>query len=176
MDISINSNHSLNFNYSWRCPVFNILFRGHAPFIATRPKVGKVIAKEIQPKKNEIVYELGAGGGSIIRRLAKKYPQAKYYGLEYALLPWLLAKIQQSLFKSKIRIIKKNFFQADLSQADYIYCFLNIETMAKLEKKLLKECKPGAIVISYIFQLPHIKPYQALLVNKSHLYFYQPRP
>jgi len=155
---------------------FNILFRGHAPFIITRPKVAKTIAEELKLKPGDVVYELGSGTASILKRLAKKYPRAKYYGIEYALIPWLIAKIQLSLFFRSIKVIKKNFFDADLSQADYIYCFLNIDTMVKLETKLLRECKKNAELISYVFRLPNIKPYKTILVGKSHIYFYLLRP
>lgn len=152
---------------------FNILFRGHAPFIKTRNKILKAIIKEINLNKKDIVYELGSGNASILRQLEKKYPHNKFIGIEYALLPWLISKIQASLTNSEIIIKKQNFFKADLSQANYIYCFLNIETMEKLEKKLKKECKKGCIVISYVFQLPHIKPYQVIEIKKNHIYFYK---
>ena len=152
---------------------FNILFRGHAPFIMTRRRVVKALLPIIELDKKTIFYELGSGAAGILRRLEKKCPRARLIGLEYALIPWLISRVRLSLTNSKIKIKKRNFFKADLSQADYIYCFLNIETMNKLEKKFLKSCHKGAIVISYIFQLPHLKPYQVIKIGRQHLYFYK---
>ncbi|MFH1412431.1 MAG: hypothetical protein ABIG10_00155 [bacterium] len=158
---------------AWSIQFFNILFKGHAPFIITRRKVVKAVLDEIKLEKRDIFYELGSGSASILRKLEKKYPRNKLIGIEYALVPWLISKIQKSFSNSNAIIKKKNFFKIDLSQADYIYCFLNIETMEKLEKKFIKECKKGTIIISYIFQLPHIKPYKTILVRKNHIYFYK---
>lgn len=152
---------------------FKILFLGQAPFIKTNRKIIKAILAEIDLNKKDIFYELGSGNASLLRQLAKKYPKNKLIGVENSLLPWLVSRIQVSLTKSSVIIKKKDFNKLDLSQADYIYCFLNIEAMEKLEKKFHRQCQRGCIIISYIFQLPHSRPYQTIQIKNNQVYFYK---
>lgn len=154
---------------------FNICFRGFAPFISTRPKVIQKIIKELKMAEDATVYELGCGRAGFLRALRKKYPQAKLIGIEYSFLPYLIGQIQNSFIGCKLKIIKKNFLKADLSQADVIYCYLNETTMKALEGKFRNECKSGTIVISYLFSLPNMKSEKELAVRneKDKVYFYR---
>ena len=56
--------------------------------------------------------------------------------------------------KADVKIFRKNFFQADLSKADVVFCYLFPEVMAKLEPKFTQELKSGSRVVSYAFKLP----------------------
>jgi hypothetical protein len=153
---------------------FHIFFMGHAPFVPTKKKVMRAIVEAINLKPGQIFYELGCGDAGLMYQLAKKYPRVKYFGIEYSFLPWMLAHIQIAFARTKIRIKKQNMFKTDFKPADYIYCFLNIETMAKLAKKMKKECKNNAVIISYIFQLPGYKPEKTITVGKyEKVYFYR---
>jgi len=153
---------------------FHIIFMGHAPFVPTKKKVIKKLVDEIKLKPGQIFYELGCGDAGMMYQLSKKYPQAKYFGIEYSLIPWLLAQIQISFTRTKIRIKKGNMFKTDLRPADYIYCFLGTENMHKLAKKFKAECKNNAVIISYIFVLPGFKPEKTISIGKhDKIYFYR---
>ena len=155
---------------------FNIIFRGYAPFISTRPRVLRKIFNEINLNKDFCgqVYELGCGRAGFLKTFGRHYPKAELVGVEYSLWPWLITKIQQSLQKdARIKIIKKNFYKVNLTEADIIYCFLNVDTMKKLKDKFRQECRTGTIIISYAFSLPDIKPDKVIkLENKSKIFFY----
>ncbi len=153
---------------------FNIIFRGFAPFISSRPKVIKKILNEIDFNHSKLkVYELGCGKAGFLRALEEKKPGWKFVGVENSFLPWLIAKIQTSLNHSKIKILKKNLFHVNLADADLIYCYLNIEMMKKLEEKFKKECKSGARIISYSFAMPNLEPEKVVrMENGDKIYFY----
>ena len=108
-----------------------------------------------------------------LKEAEKKFPDSELYGIEYSFLPYLLSKIQLSLAKSKIKIKKENIFKTDLHEADIIYCYLNIKTMAELEKKFTTECKPGTQIISNVFQLPNQTAEKVLEDNGNKVYFYK---
>jgi len=157
------------------CEFFNIIFRGYAPFISTKSKlIEKIIdGLEYKNSKNFTVYELGCGKAGFLRAFEKRCPQSKLFGVENLFLPWLIAKIQTSLSKSNIKIIKKNLFKVDLGQADLIYCYLNQKMMKKLADKFKQECKPGTKIISYAFSLPNLKPEKEIeLENRNKIFFY----
>jgi len=152
---------------------FNILFRGFAPFISSRPEVIQKILSELKIKEEAIVYELGCGKAGFLRAMEEKYPRTKLIGIEYNLLPYLIAQIQINLHKSKIKIWRKNLFRVNLAKADLIYCYLNQKMMKKLEIKFKEECQSGTKVISYAFTLPTLTPEKVIeLENKSKIYFY----
>ena len=62
---------------------FNVIFRGYAPFISSKPEVIKAIMQELKLKEDVIVYELGCGKAGFLRAIEEKYPQAKLIGVEY---------------------------------------------------------------------------------------------
>ena len=154
---------------------FNIIFRGFAPFISSKQAVIKKILNEIDLNNNDNnkVYELGCGKVGFLRVLEKRKPGWKFIGIEYSLLPYLIAKIQVSLNHSKIKILRKNLFKINLADAGFIYCYLNIGMMKKLEEKFKRECKSGAKIISYAFAMPNLEPEKIVkMENGEKIYFY----
>ncbi len=153
--------------------LYNILVRGHAPVVFSRPSVLKTVSNELNPQNGQTFYELGSANASLLRRLARRYPRVNFVGLEYSLTPWFLGWLLCWPY-SNIKIRKQNFWRADLSQADFIYCFLNVQVMAELEAKLKNECRPPTTVISYIFKLSNTKPVKQISLGQEKIYFYQP--
>jgi 16S rRNA A1518/A1519 N6-dimethyltransferase RsmA/KsgA/DIM1 with predicted DNA glycosylase/AP lyase activity len=153
--------------------LFNLIFRGYAPFISTNNKVLEKIVEEVKLDKNSVFFELGAGRAGILRALEKKFKEGDLVGIEYAFFPYFLASLQLIFNRSRVIIIKKDLFKMNLSKADYLYCFLSKKMMARLEKKVLEENKKGTIIISYIFTFPNLKPYKIIDINKNKVYFYK---
>lgn len=157
--------------------LFYIVFGGYAPFFLTKNKVLKRIIDEEKFNDNDAVYELGSGSAGFLKAVEKKYPNIKkLIGIEYFFLPYIMGKIQLSLQRSKIKIVKENFFYTNLKDADVIYCFLNKQSMAKLKDKFLNECRPGARIISYQFSLPDVEPEKIIDLSnnkKDRIYFYK---
>lgn len=134
---------------------YNIVFRGYAPFVATKSKVIKRIVEELNITDDTVVYELGAGQAGFLRAVRKAHPKVKLVGYEYSFLPLFIAQIQNWLTGSKLILKKKNIMNVRLDKADIIYCYLNTDTMAKLESKFKIECQPGTRIVSYMFPLPN---------------------
>lgn len=53
---------------------------------------------------------------------------------------------------------RKNFWEADLSNADVVYAFALDTAMPKLQDKLSKELKDGTYVVSFLWTLPNWRP------------------
>jgi hypothetical protein len=152
---------------------YNILFRGFAPFVSTHPLVVSRVILEARLAPGQQVYELGCGKAGFLVGLEKKFPQAKYAGIEYAFWPWFVAKAQLLLAGSKIKLIKQNLFNADIADADLIYCYLNPKMMQDLEIKFKKECKPGTQIISYCFPMTEMPPEKTIeLEDNTRVYYY----
>ena len=154
---------------------YNIVFRGFAPFVCTRSRVIKRILEELKIEDKATIYELGCGRAGFLHACRKRYPKARLVGVEYSFLPYIIGQIQNSFVGDKIEIIKQNFLKVDLSQANVIYCYLNIETMKRLAVKFEKECRPGTIIISYLFPLLNMESEKILKIRheKDKAYFYR---
>ncbi|MFA6458739.1 MAG: 50S ribosomal protein L11 methyltransferase [Patescibacteria group bacterium] len=128
-----------------------------SPFV---PSNRKTIAKMLLVAKirpGEKVVDLGCGDGRIVFR-AEKFFGANAEGYEISVFVWLLAQANRWLKSTKAKIYRRNFFTADLSQADVVFCYLLPEVMLKLSPKFKKELKPGARIISASFSLPGFEP------------------
>jgi len=136
---------------------YNIVFKGFAPFIPTRPKVIKKIIDEIEISENATIVEFGCGAAGFLRAVHRKYPKANLIGVEHSPLPYVIANIQNMLGRNNIKIIRDNLFNTDVSNADLIYCYLSVGSMQELEKKFKKECKSGAQIISFTFPMHNMQ-------------------
>jgi precorrin-6B methylase 2 len=127
------------------------------PFVPSKMRVVHKMIEVADLKKNEVVYDLGCGDGRLLLEAAKaKQVQAK--GYEAAPIPYLLAQLNKIVHGAKISLYMRNFFSADLKDADVIFCYLGVETMSKLYKKLKKECKKGTRIISNTFSIHEAQP------------------
>jgi trans-aconitate methyltransferase len=152
---------------------YNIIFRGFAPFIASKKSVINKIIENLEIKDGQKVYELGCGQANFLRQAERKNPKAKFIGVEYSFLPYVLAETQLSFSNSHINFKKENFYKTDLHDADIVYCYLNVKTMIGLEKKFIAECKPGTQIVSYQFPLPNRTADKVLEIDKNDkVYFY----
>ena len=151
---------------------FSILFRGYAPFISTKHELIQDLAKIIEVKSGQTIYELGAGDAPLLLELYQKNKTANYVGIEYSFLPWLIGNIQILLHKSKIKLLKKNIYKTYLGEANIIYCYLNNAMMARLENKIPTECHPGTQIISLSFPFPNLTPNKTIELQGQKVYFY----
>jgi len=164
----------LVFTYFFTRIIFDIILRGFAPFISSRPWVIKRLVEELgefrlDNKSVIYVYALSCGKSGFLYGIEKKYPQAKLIGVEYSLLHYIIARIQIFLRRSKIKVLYKNdLYKLNISNADLIYCYLNIEILRNLPKKFKFECKHGTIIISNGITIPNFKIKKSIeLVNKK---------
>lgn len=144
------------------------------PFISTPKKVQEKMLELAKIKPNDKVYELGCGSGRLLILADKKY-QAQALGFEISPWPYFLARLNIFLKKSQAKVLFKNFFKADLSKADIIFCYLMPEINKKLWPKLEKELKPGTRIVSYAFSFQGWKPKVVIPKSKdsASIYVYQ---
>ena len=153
---------------------YNIFFRKFPVFIATKQKAVRTIVKNLDIRSAATVYELGCGKAGFLQAVREKYPQAKLIGIEYILVPYLISKLINVIKNNNIQVLKQDIFKINLKDADVIYCYLGCDMMKRLEEKFTKECKKGALIISYQFIVPNIEPDKILEISKKEkVYFYK---
>jgi hypothetical protein len=157
---------------------YNIAFRGYAPIVSTQREVISKVIQELGTlgvKAGAKIFELGSGFAGFSSAAAAEFSDVGITGVEYSFLPYFISRLQLALKKSPVKIIRGDILKIDLKDADIIYCFLSIRLMELLDEKFKKELKPGSVVISYQFPLPHIKPLNTIRDERKHetIFFYK---
>jgi SAM-dependent methyltransferase len=144
-----------------------------APFFPTPARAIRQALREVGLKPGETFYDLGAGNGKALL-IAERDFGARATGFEISSLFYWIAKINLRWHRSRAVLLAKDLFAADLRDADVIFCFLAIRTMAKMERKLMAELKPDARIIVYAFPLPTMTPTNILTVHGQwKMFFYK---
>jgi len=136
--------------------------RGHD--LLTSRRATKSIAKIISEYKTaKNFYDLGCAHGAFAVRIKRKFPALSVRAVDNNPIRIFFAKIRAFLFRCNIIFLRKNIFDVDLSDADIVYTYLWYGLMPPLEKKLQKELKRGAIVITNTSNFPTWKPVQKII-------------
>ena len=113
----------------------------------------------------QLLVDIGCGDGRVLRKAQQRYG-VKAVGYELNLLAYLKAKLL-CLGVRNIEVKWHNFWTADLSEADVVFCYLFPDVMKDLATKLKYELKPGALVVSCNFNLPGFTPERILRPGNS---------
>lgn len=131
------------------------IIKAKVPFIGVPNEIMKQIEESLGLDDNSVLYDLGCGDGRVLFSLAKNHKKTKYIGIENSPFPYLLASNRLMWHKQKnqsdISIIKKDFFDVDLSNATHIFTYLYPNVMDDLLPKLDRELKRGTKLISVSF-------------------------
>lgn len=152
--------------YSYLFEFYYVVFKKNAPYIRTGKSFIKRIIKEFDFQPQDKVYELGCGDARFLRELVKK-KKCRAIGIEYSLVPYLIANILNLFSRQKIKLIYKNLFKADLSDADYIFVYLLPEQMERFEQKFHDKLKLGVTIISNTFKFKDWQPEKEFLADED---------
>jgi cyclopropane fatty-acyl-phospholipid synthase-like methyltransferase len=110
-------------------------------------------------KPSEVLYDLGAGDGRIVI-LAAQEVGARAVGVELRedLVERARAEIKRLKLEGKVRIVRGNILDIDVSEADVVTLYLTSSGNEKLRPKLERELKQGARVVSHDFKMNNWKP------------------
>lgn len=125
----------------------------------------------IQPGQK--VYDLGCGDGRIVHAAARVGAEA--VGYDISLLPYVLAKIRGLLpaKPGKYRIMFRDFWNIDISDADVVFVFLLPEFHNRLKIKFEQELKPSAKVTALVWPIKGWEPTETdSAENRVNIYLY----
>lgn len=142
-----------------------------SPWWRTNAKRSKLICKLAKVTDKDIVYDLGSGDGTLLITAAKEFG-ARSVGVEIdPFRVWYSRLISLLTGQSKkVKIMRKNFFDADIQDATIIFMYLIPKALAALRPKLLAELKPGTRVITFVYKINLPVIHEDL---KNEIYLYQ---
>ena len=126
-----------------------VAFISGAPFVPTKTGAAEAMIRLANIKKGTKVYDLGSGDGKLVRLASSRGARAIGYEINPLLVLW------SNLWGAHTRW--KNFWKANISDADVIFVYLLPNRMERLAVKLKRECKKGTLVVSNSFIFPDWK-------------------
>lgn len=125
-----------------------------SPWWRTSSKTARIMCKMAKVQKGDVIYDLGSGEGVALIMAAKEFG-AKGVGVEID--PFRAWSSQLSIrlrgLSESIRIVRKNFFAVDISEATVVFMYLVPKAMNKLKPKFFAELKPGTRVVTFVYRV-----------------------
>jgi hypothetical protein len=142
-------------------------------------KATRAILDLIPGTAGERFAELGSGWGKLALAVTSQRPKAHVVAYELSFLPWLWSiGLARLLGRQEIEFVRRDFFDADLGDADVVLCYLFPGAMERLAKRLT-HLKAGSIIISNTFRLPGWEPDEVVELDdlyRTRIYRYVVRP
>ncbi len=130
-----------------------------APFVPVNARSIPHIVAEIALTQDDLVYDLGCGDGRILRALHTKEPRARYVGVEWDWLPYVLAKFRtRNIARQSLTLKRKNFYTENLTGATCLVLYLFPQVLNQLLPKFRAELAPGTRIFSVDFQFADLTP------------------
>ncbi len=126
-----------------------------APFVPSSNPTTAAMAKLANIKKGSIVYDLGSGDGKVLFAAAALGARAVGFEINPILVLYTNIRAYFSPHRHKVHAVWKNFWSADIHDADAVFIYLLPWKMERLAQKLQKELKPTARIVSNSFIFPN---------------------
>lgn len=157
--------------------IIAVYFRTRVPYVVTPKKYFPIIFQNIKITPETVVFDLGCGKGDFLFACEKFKPK-KLVGYELSPLHALYAKVKARLKRSRVEIFCKDFYTADISQADIIYLFLVPKIVNSVWQKIKKQAKMGALVLTLADAIEGETPIKIFKLNpqkekSSKMFVYQ---
>jgi|SRR5215210_2896110 len=141
-------------------------------FVPTPQAVVDSMLELAQVKPTDVVYDLGSGDGRIVITAAKRYG-ARGVGIEIdpVLVRKATANAAAAGVSNRVRFVSQDLFAADLRPATVVTLYLLQSLNERLRPKLVRELKPGARVVSHVFNMgPEWPAEKTIMVEQSRIY------
>ena len=143
-------------------------------FVPTPQSVVEAMLELADVKPADVVFDLGSGDGRIVIAAAKKYG-ARGVGIEIdpALIKQAKENAAAAGVAARVRFVNQNLFAADISKATVVTLYLLQSINERLRPKLVRELKPGARVVSHVFNMgPEWPPEKTVTIERSRIFLW----
>ena len=153
-----------------------------APFSPIKRKSIKSLLAWGGLSPDDIFYDLGCGDGRVLISAICDFRVQKAVGYEVAPWPYLETKFAVYLagLRKDISIFRKDFFEANLSDASFVYTYLSSKLVNEFAVRMTNEVKPGAKILCPSFPIdlanhPSFRLIKSEKAGKMTAYLYEKR-
>ena len=133
-------------------------FRTQVPFFPSNPTVWCAVEHLLPANRPTRFIDIGSGFGGLVLHLASARPDGSYAGIELAPLPWVVSSLRTWIRRGKCTFMRGDYEQLDFSVYDVVFAYLSPVAMEALWRKAQAEMRCEALLLSYEFHIPGIKP------------------
>ena len=133
-------------------------FRTQVPYYPSRAAVWDAVRQLLPEDQPLHVIDIGSGLGGAVLYWARLRPLAHCVGIELAPLPWLYSWLRARLSGSRARFVLGDYEQLDFARFDLVFAYLSPAAMPALWRKARAELQPGAMLVSFEFEIPAHPP------------------
>lgn len=127
-----------------------------APYVPCNEENRKRLRAIVRGRKR--VVDLGSGDGRVVCDLAASNKLVHGYELNPILVWKSRRALRKSGFSERTRVFRRNFWNHSFGEYDAVCVYGISYIMKRLERKLLDELRPGAMVVSVGFAFPNWEP------------------
>ncbi|MDP2152408.1 MAG: class I SAM-dependent methyltransferase [Methylotenera sp.] len=150
-------------------------FRTQVPFFPSTPKIWQQVLTLIPPRPSMRIIDIGSGFGGMSMYIEKNRPDCLVDGIEIAPLPWLISKLRAKFKHSKVDFKIGDYRLLDFASYDLIFAYLSPAAMSDLWLKAQAQMPPGALLVSYEFEIENVEPTEVIQAgnNEKKLYVWK---
>lgn len=132
---------------------------GDVPYVPTPLDVVRQMLRMAEVGPADTVYDLGSGDGRIVVTAAKEFG-ARGVGVEIdpELVEEARTNARQEGVEDRVRIVRGDLFETDVSPATAVTLYLLQSVNLKLRAPLLGQLRPGTPVVSHDFTMGEWEP------------------
>lgn len=150
------------------CLILYALIFG-APYAPVADNRIETMVKLLKPKRGDKFVDLGSGDGRIVIAFAKLRVESHGFEINPILVAISRFRIRRLGLQNKAFIHFKDFWMEDLSKFNLVGLYGIAHMMGRLEKKLVKELKPGSKITANYFKFPRLQPAK----KENNIWFYR---
>lgn len=102
------------------------LLKGGVPFVPTAASYLRRIVDTLDLKPDDRLYDLGSGDGRMLLYCARRYPEARFVGIERNPFVHLMAKLRWFFagMPRNVSLVRGDMFTTNFSDATHLFVFL----------------------------------------------------
>src|SRR5215213_10880107 len=140
-------------------------------FVPTPPETVDEMLRQARLKKGDVLFDLGSGDGRIPIAAAKQYG-VRAVGIDID--PKLVEEAKETARREGVENLvsfrNEDMFAADVREATVVTLYLSNTLNVMLRPKLLRELRPGSLIISHDFRMGDWTPEKSVRVPWKSLY------
>lgn len=143
-------------------------------YIPTPHEVVTAMLEMAHVGKDDVVYDLGSGDGRICITAVKDFGARKAVGIDLddARIQEAIANARAARVGGRVEFRRQDLFDADLREATVVTLYLSADINRRLRPKLAGELKPGARVVSHVFDMGDWTPAETLTVSGRRIFLW----
>lgn len=122
------------------------------PFVGSRPEWIEEIVALAKPQPGQLAVDLGSGDGRLLLAMARQ--GCRGVGYEVNLFLVWLSRWRAWRQGAPVTVHWRNFDQAELGEADLVMLYGVDRSLARLARKLRREMRSGALIVSLSYPIP----------------------